>query len=272
MKKKKIAVAGLTVLTLLLTSGVIAFAANDTAVPPVKGERSSIFADFTDAQKEAVQQARIESEQEAVASLLEKEILTQNEADAVLSHKGRPSPDMRSDLRNTLTKDQRDALQQEIKDVRDASIAEMVSNGTLTQEQANQMPSQKRAKPDSLNFTEEQKSAVMQMHQNSIQTAISNLVERGIITQNDANLIARGPSKAEPPKAASEKQQLTEDQKTALQDAVQSMLKNKLSSLAKAGTITQDQADQLLSLKEFHDMRPMPESEQNQASGTECTE
>lgn len=245
MNKKKILIAGITALTVLLASGVMAFAAADTKTTQTQtGKGPSAMASLSDTQRDSVFQARADSMKEAVASLLEKGTITQTEADAILA--GMPTQEKGNGPCGNLTSDQRNALQTETKSVMDAAIAKLVSEGTITQEQADQMTPGK-GMMRSQNLTDDQRAAIMNAHLDSMKTAIANLVEKGTLTQDEADSITPDPSKANTQKGNSMMQSLTQDQMTALHNATQANLKTKIEGLVDEETLTQDQADQLLS-------------------------
>lgn len=241
MLKKKNIVIGVTVLTVVLSSGVMAFAATSTN-NQIEKTRSTIMESLTDTQREAIQQARINSKKEAISYLVDKGTITQAEADKL--------PELKNESKEinsmtALTEAQRTALNEEEKAVFESQLATLIKDGTITQTQADQME-QGHKMMQSTNLTDDQKTAIMQAKENAMKQAAANLLEKGTLTQDEANAIS-----AMQPKGDTDRDNdaniLTEVQKTALNETVKENLENKLTALVKDGTITQTQADQLLS-------------------------
>ena len=254
MIKRNIVIAGITVFTLLLASGAIAFAASDnTAAQSASDRGPSVMVNLTDTQKEAVQKARQESREEAVASLVDRGTMTQETADSILADEGKASRGTKAEFCSGLTDEQRDALHKEMQSVLTSSINDLVSAGTITQEIADQLLTEK-VHMSSLDLTDVQKDAIKQAHVDSMKTVITNLVEKGIITQAEADSITEPPAKEAGSKGDGIMQNLTDDQKTALSSAMKDSMESKLAALVDVGTITQDQADQLINDKGFPGM------------------
>lgn len=166
MNKRKTILAGVTAVAVILSSGVMAFAATDTAGTadslgyPCKPE---IKNGLTDDQMEAVAQARTDSMKEAVAQLVENGVITQEIADHLSEGRGmmksKPTDLSTAEKQKTmptltdeqkaafsqsaeqrktspLTEDQRTALQEAMKTILESKLAALVDDGTLTQEQA----------------------------------------------------------------------------------------------------------------------------------------
>jgi predicted transcriptional regulator len=255
MTRKKIVLAAMTAITVLVSSGAIAFASADTTAGTAKSGRGTYPTDFvslTETQREAVQQARISSMEEAVANLVKDDILTQEEADSILEiqsklseRKGNPQQaDQEASpkpCRNNpnVTEEQREALLEEMQSNYEAGISALVDEGTITQEQADIVLDADNGIKDSLNLTDEQREDVKQVRRDSMKQALETLVKDGILMQEE---IEKEPVQKE----AGACQNLSDDQRTALQEEMQSLYEAALSELVDEGTITQEQADQLV--------------------------
>lgn len=240
MIKKKNIVVGVTALAVVLSSGVIAFAAADTTSSFAGKARPAIMTSLTDEQREAVQQVHADSREAAIAELVDSGIITQEEADKLTESRGIQKYCNTIDL----TAEQRTALQEEEKAEFESLIADLVDAGILTQDQADQME-QGRGMMRGLNLTEEQKEAVVQAKISARKAAAANLVEEGTVTQEEADAMSVLPVKI---KAAGNGSAsiLTAEQRTALNEAVKSKLEPKLAELVDDGTLTQELADQIL--------------------------
>ncbi len=233
MSSKKNILIGAIALSLVVSTGVVAFAATDTTNVQQKKAVPAVIAGMTETQRDAVRQARTDSMTESVADLVEKGIITQDIADKLTAVKDLQQKDKGGI--GTLTEEQRTALRDEETAVFKNGIAALVDEGTITQEQADQM-SQGHKMMKGLDLTEAQRDAVMQAKENAMKAAAAALVEKGTLTQEEADAIGEKPAPI-----------LTDDQKTALADAVKAKFESKLSGLVDDGTITQDQVNQLLS-------------------------
>jgi len=156
MNKRKAILAGVTAAAVVLSSGVMAFAATDTADSADSRSyqcKSGIRNDLTDDQMEAVMQARTDSMKEAVAQLVESGVITQETADQLpeghVMTKSKPTDLVPADKQKTelarnerqkmglsLAEEQRTALQEAVKTILESKLTALVDNGTLTQEQA----------------------------------------------------------------------------------------------------------------------------------------
>ena len=153
MIKKRNILVGVTALAVVLSSGVIAFAATDTTNSFAGKERPAMMTSLTDEQREAVQQVQADSRKEAVAELVDDGTLTQDQADQMEQGKR-----MMRDLNLTeeqkeavkikvagngsacsLTTEQRTALNEAVKSKMERKLAELVDDGTLTQELADEL-------------------------------------------------------------------------------------------------------------------------------------
>lgn len=243
MIKRKNIVIGVTVLAVILSTGAAAYAATDTTSGQTGKEKTGIMASLTDTQRDAVMQARADSMKEAVTKLVDNGTITQGIADQLPEAKMtvKEKPDQ------ALTDVQRTALRAEEKTVFESKLADLVGAGTFTQDQINQME-QGHKMMMSADLTDAQKKALMQARIDAMKEAAANLVGKGTLTQDEADkitaAIAAMPKEKPAQKPASI---LTKEQATALKDAMKTVFESKLSGLVGAGTITQDQADQLLS-------------------------
>jgi hypothetical protein len=234
IKKKKILI-GAIALSLVFSTGVVAFAATDTNDAQPKKPGSAIMAGMTQEQREAVRQAREDSMNEAVAELVEKDAITQDIADKLTEVKDMKVKDKAGIA--ALTEEQRTALRDAEAAEIISGIADLVEAGTITQEQADQMEQgQGHRMMQDLTLTDTQRDALMQVKMAAMKAATAALVENGTLSQEEADAITVKPSGL-----------LTDDQKAALDDAAKAKFESRLSDLVDEGTITQDQADQLLS-------------------------
>ena len=173
MKKKNIVLASFVALTILASSGVMAFAATDTTTNSGlnrigfgggfgmhSSDRSSSLTDaelaqlradcpvnLTEAQRDALHINRVDMMKSAVEQLVSKNIITQVEADAIVSDiPANPLANPPADRVNrgndsvqALTVAQRTALHTEMQTLEAANLKALVADGTITQAQADQM-------------------------------------------------------------------------------------------------------------------------------------
>jgi len=155
MIKKKNIVVGVTALAIVLSSGVIAFAATDTTSYFAGKARPamSMMTSLTDEQREAVQQVHADSREEAVADLVDDGTLTQDQADQMEQSKGMMrGPDLTEEQKEAmkikvagngsaciLTTEQRETLNEAVKSKLEPKLAALVVDGTLTQELADEL-------------------------------------------------------------------------------------------------------------------------------------
>jgi hypothetical protein len=245
MIKRKNIIIGVTALAVVLSTGVIAFAATNSTDVQTGKDRPNIMANLTDAQREAVLQARTDSMKETIAALVDSSTITQDTADKLSEVKSAPK-DCTSKGGigiKALTEEQRTALQAEEKALFESKLAGLIKDGTLTQNQADQLE-QGHKMMASANLTDEQMAAVKQAKADAMKEAAANLVEKGSLSQEEADAISIMPK--EMPREKGSAAILTEEQRTALGETMKAKFESKLSSLVDDGTITQDQADQLL--------------------------
>ncbi|HYE68175.1 MAG TPA: hypothetical protein VEA58_06150 [Anaerovoracaceae bacterium] len=244
-------VVGVTALAVVLSSGAIAFAATDTNYSQADKSRPVIMSSLTEVQRDAVRQAHTDSLTEAIAALVDSDAITQEEADKLTEIRVVQKEKCKT---ATLTDEQRTALHEEQKAEFERLLADLVDEGTLTQEQAEQMEQGKGVKRG-LDLTEEQMEAVMQAKISGMKAAAANLVDEGTITQEEADAISVMPVKTKVAGNGPESI-LTEDQRTALKETVKTNLETKLADLVDDGTLTQELADQLLNNGEGLRMGP----------------
>jgi hypothetical protein len=247
MIKRKNIVIGVTVLAVILSTGAAAYAATDTTTGQTAKERTNVMANLTETQRDAVMQARTDSMKEAVAELVDNGTITQEIADQLPEAKMtvKEKPDL------ALTDEQRTALREEEKTVFESKLADLVDEGTFTQDQIDQMD-QGHKMIMSADLTDAQKEALMQARTDEMKEAAANLEEKRTLAQDEADKITAAIAampKEKPAEKSDEKPAsiLTDAQGTALKEAMQTIFESKLSDLVDKGTITQDQADQLLS-------------------------
>jgi len=196
MDQKKSILAGITAAVVVLSSGIMAFAATDSADQADAGELKrmpSYMESLTEEQRDAVHQARLDSLTEAVAQLVE--------------------------------------------------------DGTITQELADRITEEKGMLKD-LDLTDEQKTAINEARSAAMQEAVENLVDEGILTQEEADsltaMFEKAKTREDRPKENRPAGLLTEEQRTALQEAMKTILESRLDDLVDDGTISRDLADQIL--------------------------
>lgn len=113
-------------------------------------------------------------------------------------------------------------------------------------------------------LTEEQVQTIRQLKDNSIKEAISQLVENENLTQEEADSMLNIfnekslhkekdnlSEEQKPPKNDEDESNLTQDQRKKLNETTKTIYDEGLSKLVDDGTITQDQADQLLKFDNF---------------------
>jgi polyhydroxyalkanoate synthesis regulator phasin len=138
--------------------------------------------------------------------------------------------------------DQRDAVRQARIDSMEEAAAELVENGTITQETADKLTEFKENRAAAKNgigtLTEEQRTALWDAEAAALKSGIAELVDDGTITQEQADQMIQGRKMMPAPL-------LTDDQRASLTDEVKSIFESKLADLVDDGTITQEQADEL---------------------------
>lgn len=192
-KRRNILIA-VTAIALILPAGAVAFAAADAEIPQSARDRPAIMAGLTDEQREAVQQARTESMQEAIAELAENGAITQDEADKLLEIKSAPEGTAEeNDGKKVLTDEQKKAVMQEIAALWKEAAANLVEEGTLTQEEADAISVVPQIKPgDKGGFgilTEEQQTALNEAMKAKFESSLADLADEGTITPEQADQI-----------------------------------------------------------------------------------
>ena len=234
----------MTLVTVLLISSVITFAAADTTVRTFKGNPPNLI-NLTDAQREAVQQVQTSSLEGAVKSLVDSGVLTSDEGTAILK-----TPMVGAEVKivrpfNNLTEDQRLAIAEETKSILADAIEQLVEDGTITKEEADLMCQGNKGEKVRLDMAAEKFDAIQQARQTSMEKAAANLVGEGVLTQEEADAMLVKPEKEMRQKGNVIFQNLTEDQRAALEEAKKANLEAALAELVDNGTITQEQADQI---------------------------
>jgi Spy/CpxP family protein refolding chaperone len=287
MKKKNIVLASFVALTILASSGVMAFAATGTTTGTgitgagFGGARGAggpaIFENLTDAQKTQLHEDRAAELKTAMTNLVADGVFTQAEADAYIAATPTTPPTDRVEKGNAaiqaLTADQSAALQAKIKLLSADSLKALVAAGTITQAQADDMALRgdnpmdgqgrghgpgnvadiKTAPPVQAqranDLTEAQRTALHDSRVAFEKAALVELVTEGVITQAEADaIIAETPTAPPAERTANANdpiQSLTDAQRTALQTEMQTLEAAHLKELVAAGTITQEQADQM---------------------------
>ena len=158
MKKSKTILAGVTAATVILSSGIMAFAATDSNdATRLRGNRDkmTVMCDLTEDQRDAVQQARIDSMKEAIAELVVSSVITKEVSDQLLEEKAVPTTRSRigtlteesmptinksgqGRTDSLLTEEQRTTLYDTMMAIFKDKLSDLVDDGTITQDQADQ--------------------------------------------------------------------------------------------------------------------------------------
>ena len=168
MKKRNVILASVTTIAILVSGSVMAFAATDSTTAAGiagkvfghnKGQKAETVLNLTEEQMAVFHQEKADIMETALATLVSSGILTQAEADTIIANRP-PAPPTENDSVNAdkpavppagtdrpegdkgpfqdLTEAQRTALQDEIKTLETSSINQLVTDGTITQAQADE--------------------------------------------------------------------------------------------------------------------------------------
>jgi polyhydroxyalkanoate synthesis regulator phasin len=271
LKKNKIA-AVVAVLTLVMASGTGSFALADSVsvdtASSVNTEQSlgkTSRVEVSDEQHTLINEARTESMKKAVANLVEKGTMTQEEADSVLSTMENEDEKIKAETSDDsitakkekgnfadLTDEQSEALKSEKKTLYEEALTGLVTNGTITQEQADNLNENGRGLKNKSELTEEQMTAVREAMIGSTEKAAQNLVASRTLTQEEADSIILKTDLKYAAKSDEDKTQikskgylanLTDEQAQALKDEFSTIFKEALADLVTDGSITQEIAD-----------------------------
>lgn len=270
MKKSKIATV-VAVLTLVMASGTGSFAlADSVSVDTARVVNTEQSLDKTSRVEVSVEQRtlinedRTESMKKAVANLVEKETITQEEADSVLSGMENKDEKIKTETSNDstskrgnrnfadLTEEQSEALKSEKKTQYEEAIANLVTNGTIIQEQADSLNKNGRGLKNKSELTEDQMTAVREAMAGSTEKAIEKLVTNGTLTQEEADSITSKIDMKDAAKSDEDKTQikskgylavLADEQVQSLKDEFSTIFKEALADLVSDGSITQEIAD-----------------------------
>lgn len=142
MKRKNVLIVSMLTLTVLASSSAMAFAdTNDTtSATAAKGTASKCDMraelNLTDAQKTLLHESRASDLKEALANLVSAGTFTQAEADAMISNMPAAHADRDAGPFQNLTEKQKTALTSELETLRASSLKQLVSDGSITQAQA----------------------------------------------------------------------------------------------------------------------------------------
>jgi hypothetical protein len=255
MKSRKIVMAGVLALALVVASGAIAFASTDSTKTAAKPDT------MTQAQREAVRTAETDSMKTATAIMVKDGTLTSAESEAILAKlaakavtpekttKGGIVERKNDGHFSTLTKDQISALMKERSSLQQTALDALVTAGTITSDQEKAILARSPGVENKLDLTDAQKTAVREASENSMKQAVSNMEAAGTITEAEAASILAVPSERKTDAAAVKPKMeekngiysgLTDDQVTALKAEYLLDLKAKLTALTDSGTITED--------------------------------
>jgi competence protein ComGC len=217
MKRKNVLVVSILTLTVLASSSAMAFA-DSTATGATTAKDSSHKGDIraelnlTDAQMTLLHESKASDLKEALANLVSAGTLTQTEADAIISNMPAEPADRGDGPFANLTETQKAALEAKIQALRPAE-ADKTSDASHAD-----------------------RAAVMTK-------ALAALVKDGVLTQAEADTITANAPAEKADRGDGPFQNLTEEQRTALQNELDTLRTNSLKELVSNGTITQAQAD-----------------------------
>jgi polyhydroxyalkanoate synthesis regulator phasin len=273
LKKSKTA-AVVAVLTLVMASGTGSFALADSVsvdTASVVSTEQSIEkpsrVEISAEQRTLINEARTESMKKAVANLVAKGTITQEEADSILS--GLENEDEKIKTENSddsisakrekgnfadLTEEQSEALKSEKKTLYEEALTVLVTNGTITQEQADSLNENGRGLKNKSGLTEDQMTAVREAMVGSTEKAVENLLASGTLTQEEADSIISKTEMKDAVKSNDDKTQikskgyladLTDEQVQSLNDEFSTIFKKALADMVTDGSLTQEIADQV---------------------------
>ena len=285
MKKRNIVLASFMAITILATSSAMVFASSATASTSLNGNHdkakanstSSAFANLTDAQRTALQQDRGANLKDALANLVKSGVFTQSQADAIIAAIPTAPVEKASNPVSTLTDTQRTALETKVKLIEAANIKALVTAGTITQAQADQLSVRCQDRFDGQNrfndqnksfgkdvardktakavidktsanasaLTDAQRTAIQASRTSAFKPAVAELVTEKVITQTEADAIITAIANEPQERGNAMVKNLTDAQRTALQTEMQALAATHLKELVATGTITQAQADQM---------------------------
>ena len=281
MKKRNIVLASFMAITILATSSAMVFASAATASSSLNSNHDkaranstiSAFANLTDAQRTALQQDRGANLKDALANLVTKGVFTQSQADSIIAAMPAAPVEKAANPVSSLTDTQRTALEAKIKSIEAAKIKALVTAGTITQAQADQLNARCQDRFDGQNrfgdqdkglgkdlvkdkniktitnktlaLTDAQRTAIQSCRTTAMKTAVAELVAEKVITQVEADAITSSIANEPQERGNAMIKDLTDAQRTALQTEMQTLASAHLKELVAVGTITQAQADQM---------------------------
>lgn len=271
MNKRKVLISGMLTLTMVLTSSLGAFASTNDSKTIHNGDMAQI----SDEQITAIKDARTNSINKAVENLVKDATLTQEEADNIIENLNKKpansktatdedntdktnfAPKGNGKLRN-MTDEQKEALKTEQQSLYKEALSQLVTNETITQNQADQLVEIDHG--NKLELTYEQRTAINNARTNSMKQAVENLVEDGTLIQTESDDILTIPARknsADEKKESNEEQQksyigpfkdFSNEQMQSLKEEIETLYDNSLAELISAGIITQEIADQVKSM------------------------
>ncbi len=291
--KKIIITTGIAVCTLASAVGVHALADEKANTEPRKEmkQMKSAFADLTNEQQTAYQDAMKAGTESALGELVTAGTITEEQADLMTKRDKQIDKTTMEAIRSaketalksaanklvsagTITQEQADqlttksekgtkvskveltdaqqtALHEEVTASMETALADLVSKGTITKEQADQFSGKGKIKGEGSS-----QEALRTAQDNATSAALTELVSAGTISQDEAYKYALG---HQGPKGSGSAT-LTTALITAIEGKISTKYQAELNSLVTAGTITQEQADQIIASK-----KAVPNQEQMEA-------
>ena len=281
MKKRNIVLASFMAITILATSSAMVFASSATASTSLNSNHdkakanstNAAFANLTDAQRTALQQDRGANLKDALANLVKSGVFTKSQADAIIAAIPTAPVEKAANPVSALTDTQKTALEARIKLIEATNIKTLITDGTITQAQADQLNARCQDRFDGQNrfndqaksfgknvdkaqvakseidqplaLTDAQRTAIQASRTAAMKTAIVELVAEKVITQTEADAITTAIANEPQERGNAMVKNLTDAQRTALQTEMQKLAADHLKTLVDAGTLTQAQADQM---------------------------